>query len=243
MPESADAANAYIHTSASLLEAMAMTIVINGGSFSYAQRLLNLASWLRLHEEVWCRVVSDPQPIAYGHCVPNDSVVPITSQAYPGAANVEYRNTPVHTRQTTGGADSAIHSILRNTFNVPDRAAAPVPSVIPGVESTLYPGQRLMPNESRFSANGRVRLAYQADGNLVLLRDGVPIWATMTQGIPGYAEMQGDGNFVVYTGDGGAPWATNTDGYPGAVLTVSDDGSVSIYIPGGPLLWRATQGS
>jgi hypothetical protein len=51
----------------------------------------------------------------------------------------------------------------------------------------------------------------QGDGNLVVYtQDGVPVWASGTQGNPG-AEvvMQDDGNLVVYS-SGRALWASNT---------------------------------
>ncbi|MGC4085513.1 MAG: hypothetical protein QM736_26170, partial [Vicinamibacterales bacterium] len=51
----------------------------------------------------------------------------------------------------------------------------------------------------RTSVNGKYRLIYQiADGNVVLYRetDHQPIWATNTFVLPGYVEMQADGNLV-----------------------------------------------
>lgn len=59
-------------------------------------------------------------------------------------------------------------------------------------------------------------LAMQKDGNLVLYRDGKPVWASDTGGKSGdlFARMQDDGNFVLYQGTPGQPgsayWDTGT---------------------------------
>lgn len=54
------------------------------------------------------------------------------------------------------------------------------------------------------------------------------------------AQMQHDGNFVIYDLADGFPqpvWATNTDGNPGAYLNVQGDGNMVIYSAGGAVLW------
>ena len=79
----------------------------------------------------------------------------------------------------------------------------------------LRPGQRLLPGRV-IMAEGLL-LTYQTDSNLVLYRNTTPVWATMTFDTPGYVEMQGDGNLVMYNIDGVPLWATNTF-TPGAVL-------------------------
>ncbi len=54
-------------------------------------------------------------------------------------------------------------------------------------------------------------LVMQSDGNLVLYANGVPAWATGTNGNPGaWAALQDDRNFVVYSAANKPLWATNT---------------------------------
>jgi hypothetical protein len=59
-------------------------------------------------------------------------------------------------------------------------------------------------------------LSMQKDGNLVLYRDGKPVWASNTAGKSGnlFARMQDDGNFVLYQGtpdqSGASYWDTTT---------------------------------
>ena len=75
-------------------------------------------------------------------------------------------------------------------------------------------------------------LVFQADGNLVLYKNGGnPIWSTGTQGKGAtYAVMQSDGNFVIYAGST-ALWSTKTNGANGAQLVLQSDGNLVIYAP------------
>ena len=75
---------------------------------------------------------------------------------------------------------------------------------------TLDVDQRLYPGQERVN-NGRFRLTYQSDGNLVLYDGGTALWHTNTQGTPpGYAVMQSDGNLVVYDANHTAVWYSST---------------------------------
>jgi hypothetical protein len=54
------------------------------------------------------------------------------------------------------------------------------------------------------------------------------------------ADMQDDGNFVIYDLEEGFPvpvWSTHTDGNPGAYLNVQADGNMVIYGPTDAVLW------
>ncbi|MGH3926950.1 MAG: hypothetical protein ACRDTT_29465, partial [Pseudonocardiaceae bacterium] len=104
----------------------------------------------------------------------------------------------------------------------------------------MQPGEVLTPNASISSANGRFRLVYQDDTNLVLYRDpdGLALWDTSPKpGGVGVCVMQGDGNLVVYNAAANAVWASGTDGNPGSRLVVQDDGNVVIYRPDGAQIW------
>lgn len=125
-------------------------------------------------------------------------------------------------------------------------AFLPAPTSVNGLRANEY----MLPNEFRDSVDGRFRLQYQGDGNLVLSRkaDGLVLWATYTNTNPsvaGGAWMQGtDGNFVVYNYVNGAyvpsGWASNTSSAAnaGAFLVVQSDSNVVIYRGAVPIWQR-----
>ena len=114
-------------------------------------------------------------------------------------------------------------------------------------------GERLDVNDSLVSANGRFTLLLQADGDLVLYRDGVAAdnayWSTQTWTLPAAARpvtavMQADGHFVLYDPAGVPRWASGTWG-PAFVnpyvllqddgnLVISDDSLIPIWASGEP---------
>ncbi len=96
----------------------------------------------------------------------------------------------------------------------------------------LNGGDRLNAGQTIFSANHKIKLVMQNDGNLVLYttHDDHPIWASATNSIePRYAVMQEDGNFVVYNPARKAVWSSNTYKYRGAFLVLQNDGNMVIY--------------
>jgi hypothetical protein len=114
----------------------------------------------------------------------------------------------------------------------------------PARSHRLPSGARLLPGQQLTSANGRYRLAYQADGNLVLYDDvnrETP-WTSGTLGTSaGQAVMQTDGNFVIYDAQVKDQFVTNTTGNPGAFLQVNDDGNVVVYKTSGEPAWHRLQ--
>jgi len=105
-------------------------------------------------------------------------------------------------------------------------AYLPIPS--------LASGGYLFPNQSLSSADGRMVLQYQSDGNLVLYdtetSPWTALWSSGTSGTsPGFVAMQTDGNVVVYNGASVAQWSSGTAGNPGAFLVVQSDGNLVIY--------------
>ena len=96
-------------------------------------------------------------------------------------------------------------------------------------------------DEALESANGKVRLILQADGNLVLYRTDLnrALWATDTVGSGATRlAMQADGNLVLYAADR-AVWASHTEGRPSSRLVVQDDGNVVVYAADGAALWAS----
>ncbi|MGZ6637967.1 MAG: hypothetical protein ACXVII_34470 [Solirubrobacteraceae bacterium] len=103
----------------------------------------------------------------------------------------------------------------------------------------LAAGDRLNKGDSRTSTNGKVELVMQTDGNLALYRTDTwkALWASNTWGKPTtHADMQGDGNLVVYGDDGHAYWGSGTSNQPNAYAVVQDDGNFVIY-KNGAALW------
>ena len=78
----------------------------------------------------------------------------------------------------------------------------PEPEPEPRIVDWLRPGDHLEVGQSRTSINGRFKLIYQTDGNLVLYEaPSRPVWSTNTFDVPGRVVMQNDGNLVMYAGD------------------------------------------
>lgn len=115
------------------------------------------------------------------------------------------------------------------------------PQPMPQFRDTLQVGEHLSADQELRSYNGRFRLIYQLDGNLVLYdRDWIALWASGTDGTdPGRVIMQDDGNCVVYDRSGVARWASNTDGRLGARLVMQDDGNLVIYSAGDVPIWAS----
>ena len=94
--------------------------------------------------------------------------------------------------------------------------------------NVLTSGATLKPGDAVVSPNGRYRLELQGDGNLVLTGPTGLAWDSDTRGeAVATAEMQTDGNFVLYTADRAVVWTAETTG-PGAHLVVQDDRNVVI---------------
>ena len=110
----------------------------------------------------------------------------------------------------------------------------------------LRSGARLVAGESLTSLNGRFRLLYQPDGNLVLYDDvdGTTPWNSGTAGGgAGQAILQSDGNFVVYDAQGNPGWFTGTGGNPNARLVLQDDGNIVIYNSSNQPVWDRIGGA
>jgi len=105
---------------------------------------------------------------------------------------------------------------------------------MPAQTDHLLSNEKLNPDEYLISADGRRRLRYQRDGNLVLYKvqphgREVAIWASHTAGQrTGHCIMQSDGNLVIY-GSGQALWSSGTAGCSNPKLLVQNDGNTVLY--------------
>ena len=102
----------------------------------------------------------------------------------------------------------------------------------------LYKGQQLE------SPNGRYKLIFQDDGNLVLYSPFRAVWNSNSWNMPTrYTVMQGDGNLVIYDFNKKSYWNSSTWGRGESRLTVQDDGNLVIYSSkGSPTWWSNTIG-
>jgi len=120
--------------------------------------------------------------------------------------------------------------------------AVPYLSIFQGVE--IYPARNAGPSHfapfnllaGQSLVTGDLTLSMQADGNLVVYRDGIrdqdkAIWSSGTNNWPSscaicYASFQSDGNLVLYSPSGNGQytpyWSTGTNGLSGALLVLSD---------------------
>jgi LysM repeat protein len=104
--------------------------------------------------------------------------------------------------------------------------------------NVLPSGSTLKPGDAITSPNGHYRLELQPDGNLVLTGPRGPAWDPGPSGSGAVsADMQADGNCVLYTADHVPVWSSRTDG-PGAHLVLQDDRNVVVYARDGfTVLW------
>ena len=130
----------------------------------------------------------------------------------------------------------AVVSTAGPATSVPHEAATPDGRV-------LEAGEVLTLGQALISANGRTRLLFGSDGNLVLYEDGSPRWSSGTGGTGAdRLIMQADGDLVMYRPLAYGPqpvWRSHSDGFPGAVLSVRDEGGVMVRREDSPVLWSA----
>lgn len=107
-------------------------------------------------------------------------------------------------------------------------AVPPTTTWAPVTESpcndTIYAGECLYAEQSRFSCNNCFQLRFQADSNLVVYTSlwGV-VWAANLQGRGGVkACMQLDGNFAVSSSTGQVIWSSGSS-TPGSLAQIQDD--------------------
>jgi len=239
-PDNVDYFRAALWAAVGTLDVWAGNIASSGSArdIERSQRMFTAAFLLSLHEPMWCQAISDPTPYAVtlgGACYSNDTFIPTWSHPMPGSLVIPKPNMPAHTQQTERMIP-VLYEVLTTHMGVPPRG----PNGGPATPSTLDGGSQLTPGQQISSPDGRYRLTFQTDGNLVIYRnsDGAAIWWTGTAGISAnVARMQTDGNFVVYDTANAARWHTYTFGNPGAYLSMQNNGAFVINSAAGARLW------
>jgi pimeloyl-ACP methyl ester carboxylesterase len=248
VPEYADSISIALNVGADVLDYWATYLYVRGpedfDNYQRAETLWNLAAWMATHEAAWCQAVSDPTPLvltSVGICWENDSMVPTFSQVYPGGIPIQRRDTAVHAHLTRDlDMQNGLYYVLTTFAHVPPLGtSAPPPPPVSG-DNKLASGERLLVNEKIVSGDGRYRVTYQGDGNLVLrYSDGTALWSSKTAGTTtNYTIMQTDGNAVVRNASSAAVWHAGTFGNPGAYMVAKNDGNVVILSSAGAQLWQ-----
>jgi pimeloyl-ACP methyl ester carboxylesterase len=236
-------------TTAAALDYWAYTILNDADPMDWhatetGMAMLRASFWLWNFDEFWCRAVSDNRPLWYGACQENDGFIPRWSQFYPSStATFDVLSGVPHSRETKS-FDDLLYVALTEVMHVPPRGGGPPPPPPPppgGGSNTLTGEQSLYADQSITSSDGRFRLTYQSDGNLVVYRwDNAPLWHTHTYGTAaGRAAMQSDGNFVVYDAYGTPLWWSGTNGYNGSRVVMQNDGNLVVYAPSGAAVWSS----
>lgn len=108
--------------------------------------------------------------------------------------------------------------------------------------NTLKAGEKLVPGQKLQSFNGRWELTYQADGDLVLSKDGSRMWQSRTSGKPaGEAVMQTDGHFCLYSPVPAVYWKTGVFGFSDGRLVLGNDGDLVVLRGAAEVAWRANR--
>ncbi len=122
----------------------------------------------------------------------------------------------------------------------PASAAAAAPAVAARAD-LLVPGETMRPGDRRVSPNGIFTLAFQSDGNLVLLApNSFPVWASGTAGTTtatrgAFVAFQSDGNFVIYNSANKPLWSSGAGA--GAYVAIQNDGNIVRYDGAGRPTW------
>lgn len=89
------------------------------------------------------------------------------------------------------------------------------------------------------SQNGKFKLIYQADGNLVIYKGSRAIWASQTNGKPStHLSFQADGNLVIYNYDQ-TVWSSKSNTKQGKFITMQDDGNLVVYRLDNAPIWAS----
>jgi hypothetical protein len=98
------------------------------------------------------------------------------------------------------------------------------------VTTSILPRGDMYVGQSLETVDRNYRFVLQGDGNVVLYKQGIPLWATGTDGKPATRlSMQSDGNLVLYDTSQNPLWYSRTAGRGNSRLLMQTDGNLVIY--------------
>lgn len=107
-------------------------------------------------------------------------------------------------------------------------------------QSVLSSNNLLGVGNQLMNTNMTHRLILQGDGNLVLYRNNIPLWASNTSGARNpQLLLQNDGNLVLYAEGGRAIWNSGTVGSQKTLVLMQNDGNMVIYNENNTPRWSA----
>lgn len=111
-------------------------------------------------------------------------------------------------------------------------------SCTPPCPGELLPGVRVGRQSEPVlcSSNGEYTFGLNLDGELAVQRGQDVVWVADAVAPADRFRLQNDGNIVARAEDGAAVWSSKTAGVGAAVLTIEDDGALSLRV-GAALVW------
>lgn len=104
--------------------------------------------------------------------------------------------------------------------------------------NSLTFGRELKKGEAIQSNDGRFRLFFQNDANLVLMYKNQTLWGTDTWESEGERVVFGnDGNLMVLTHSKKVLWSSGTGGKDAKLVRLNNDGSLNIYDSNNKVIW------
>jgi len=244
MPDQADAVAVSLYATAGGLAAFGSLILAHSSPADVAATqqglsLIGLGFWIAMVDPMYCGLVSHP---VVALCTPNDGVLPVDRQAYPGAANL-WIEGPAHTQERQQSDDVLYHALV-NLIGIPPRSGpAPSPSPTPppdggDPDGSGGGGDGNGDGSTRDPANTGESVTFDT-GELLpsqTLHPGDTVNATSGRL---HFTYQHDGNLVLYDENWAPLWASDTAGYSAGVVVMQADGNLVVYDEGGVPRWAS----
>lgn len=108
-------------------------------------------------------------------------------------------------------------------------------------DTTMAPGQAIIPGQYIISPDNQNVLVLQQDANLVLYDNFKAVWSSGTAGDQvSKLVMQSDGNLVLYSNTMKPLWDSQTQGNSNAWLNLQPDGNLVVYSSSNSPLWSTS---
>lgn len=212
-------------------------------AFHQASTLSALAGHMLEVDPYYCRLISSWN---VSECLPNDGIVPFTSQEFPNAPNIYIgfdNDGPAHT-QEKDRSDATFYNALvwyigLQARPVPLPPAAPPPPG-PTYPEPAYPGHPDPSGPNPEPASDPSGGGAASDPGLLGSGAGLSPGQSRTSANGQFHLVyQGDGNLVLYDENWNALWASNTPGTAAGSVEMQGDGNLVVYGAGGEALWAS----